>query len=213
MGTYLHPHAAPFRFDGPGADAVVLIHGWTGSPAHFRPLGQELNEAGYTVVAPLLAGHGTAIEDMVGTGWRDWMESALGPALELIDEGKRLHLVGLSMGGVISLLLAPVVDAASVVTINAPQKVWDHRSRLGPIFRGSDRIRPGTPTVPAPIEVLEYQQHYEGTPIGTIAELNDLIRAAHRNLGQVECPALIIQSRADETVKPVSGEIIYDGIS
>jgi carboxylesterase len=26
------------------------------------------------------------------------------------------------------------------------------------------------------------------------------------------CPALVIQSRADETVKPKSGEIIFDGL-
>jgi carboxylesterase len=213
MAGYLHPNAAPFRLPGDREDAVLLLHGWTGSPAHLLPLGRRLNEAGYTAVGPLLAGHGTVIEDMVGKTWRDWIESALAPALELIDEGKRLHLVGLSMGGVIALLLAPVVEAASVVTINAPQRVWDRRARFGEAFRGSDRIRPSDPAVPAPTEMLEYQQQYQGTPIGTIAELKDLIRAANRNLHRVRCPALIIQSHADETVKPVSGEIIFDRIS
>lgn len=212
MAGYLHPHAAPFRLEGSRTDAVLLLHGWTGSPAHFRPLGAFLNQAGYTVSAPLLAGHGTVIEDMVDTGWRDWVESALVAALELTADGKRLHLVGLSMGGIISLLLAPVLDAMSLATINAPQKVWDRRSRLGKLFRGSKHIRPGAEPVPTPLEVREYQQQYQGTPVGTIADLNGLIRAAHRNLSRVQCPALIIQSRADETVKPVSGEIIFDGI-
>jgi carboxylesterase len=212
MADYLHPHAAPFALEGTRDDAVLLLHGWTGSPAHFRPLGSFLNEAGYSVSAPLLAGHGTAIENMVDTGWRDWMESAVNAATALTATGQRLHLVGLSMGGIMSLLLAPVLDAASIVTINAPQRVWDKRSRLGRLLRGSKRIRPGTPAVPAPPEVQEFQQQYEGTPIGTIAELNDLIRAARRNLGRVLCPALVIQSRADETVKPISGKIIFDGL-
>lgn len=213
MAGYFHPYTAPFRLTGDSEDAVLLLHGWTGSPAHLLPLGRRLNEAGYTVVGPLLAGHGTVVEDMVGTTWRDWIESALTPALELIDEGKRLHLIGLSMGGVIALLLAPVIKATSLVTVNAPQKVWNRRARFGEAFRGSDRIRPGDPVVPAPAEMLEYQQQYQGRPIGTFAELKDLIRAANRNLHRVRCPALVIQSRADETVKPVSGEIIYDGIS
>lgn len=212
MAEYLHPHAAPFVLEGTRDDAVLLLHGWTGSPAHFRPLGSFLNDAGFTVSAPLLAGHGTKIEDIVTTGWRDWMESAVGAALELTSAGKRLHLVGLSMGGVISLLMAPVVDAKSIVTINAPQVVWDRRSRLSLFFRGSERIRPGEPVAPAPDEVREFQQQYHGTPIGTIAELEDLMKAARRNLGRVQCPALVIQSRADETVKPISGEIIYEGL-
>ena len=59
----------------------------------------------------------------------------------------------------------------------------------------------------------QYQQHYLDTPIGTAAELGDLIVAAGNNLQRVTCPALIIQSRTDETVKPVSAEIIYDGLA
>lgn len=213
MNGYIHPYAAPFSLEGERADAVLLLHGWTGSPAHLRVLGTELNEAGFAVRAPLLAGHGTSLDDMVGTGWRDWMRSALERAVELGGGGRRIHLVGLSMGGVMALLLAPVLDAATVTTINAPQKVWDKRNRVARLFRGSDRIDPGAPPVPVVDDMRDYQQQYDGTPIGTVAELGDLIRAANRNLHRVTCPALIIQSKNDETVKPVSAEIIYDGIA
>lgn len=209
---YLHPLAAPFRLDGGTGDGVLLLHGWTGSPAHLRHLGAALAGDGYTVVAPLLAGHGTRIEDMAATGWRDWVRSATEAGIELAAEVERLHLVGLSMGGVISLLLAPTLDAASVTTINAPQLVWDRRARLAGLYRGSQRIELGDPPVPAPPEMRKYQQQYNGTPIGTVAELGDLIRAAGRSLDRVECPALIIQSKTDETVNPKSAEVIYDGI-
>ena len=57
-----------------------------------------------------------------------------------------------------------------------------------------------------------YQQQYLGTPVGTAAELTDLILAARHNLWRVQCPALVIQSKTDETVRPRSGEIIYDGL-
>ncbi len=209
---YLHPLAAPFRLDGDGDEAVLLLHGWTGSPAHLRPLGATLGEAGYTVVAPLLAGHGTTLEDMVETGWRDWMRSAAEAATDILAAGQRLHLVGLSMGGVMSLLLAPVFEASSVATINAPQRVWDRRTKLATAYRGSKRIDLGEPPIPAPPEMVEFQQQYNGTPVGTVAELGDLIIASRHNLQRVTCPALVIQSRVDETVKPVSAEIIYDGL-
>lgn len=213
MTGYIHPNAAPFSLEGDRSDAVLLLHGWTGSPAHLRVLGTELNDAGFAVHAPLLAGHGTSLEDMVGTDWRDWIRSAMEGAVELGRGGRRIHLVGLSMGGVMGLLMAPILEAATVTTINAPQRVWDRRNRAARLFRGSNRIDPGEPIVPVPDDMREYQQQYEGTPVGTVADLGDLIRAANRNLHKVTCPALVIQSKTDETVKPVSAEIIYDGIS
>lgn len=212
VSEYLHPLAAPFRFEGERPETVMLIHGWTGSPAHMRPLGLTLNEAGYTVVGPLLAGHGTSLEEMTDTGWRDWVRSAAEPAMEILDAGDALHLVGLSMGGIISLLLSVSLDVCTVTTINAPQLVWDRKARMAGIYRGSKRIERSEPPVPAPPEMQQYQQQYHGTPVGTAAELGDLIRAVRRNLGAVTCPALIIQSRTDETVRPRSGEIIYDGL-
>lgn len=211
MDDYLHPLVAPFRLEGDRADAVVLLHGWTGSPAHLRDLGRIINESGYTVVGPLLAGHGTSLADMALTGWRDWVRSAVQPALELSD--RPLHLIGLSMGGVISLLLAPALGARSITTINAPQVVYDRRFRLSAAYRGSNRIEPSDPPEPAAPEMRQYQQQYNGAPIGTVAELRDLMRAAGRNLHRVTCPALVIQSRTDETVRPKSAEMIYDGVN
>lgn len=212
MTKYLHPNAAPFSHSGDRGESVLLLHGWTGSPAHLRELGALLNEVGYGVVAPLLAGHGTTLEDMAETGWRDWVRSAGEAAEGIVSEGDRLHIVGLSMGGIIALLLAPVFHAASVTTINAPMRVWDRRSRFAAIYRGSRRIDKGDAPEPAPPEVAEFQQQYNGTPVGTAADLVDLAKAAKKNLGRVQCPALVIQSRVDETVKPVSGEIIFDGL-
>jgi carboxylesterase len=209
---YLHPLAAPFHLDGSLPETVMLLHGWTGSPAHMRDLAQRVNSAGYTVVGPLLAGHGTSLEDMARTGWHDWLRSAAEPALEIISGGDDLHLVGLSMGGIISLLLAASLDVASVTTIDAPVLVRDRKARLAGLYRGSLRIDRSDPPIPAPPEVRQYQQQYNGTPVGTAADLADLIRAARHSLERVVCPALVIQSRVDETVQPKSAEIIYDGL-
>lgn len=211
--TYLHPHAAPFRFEGHLRDEVVFLHGWTGSPAHLRPLARVIADAGYSVTAPLLAGHGTTERDMVRTTWRDWLRSAAQAAQDVVDRGNRLHLAGLSMGGVLALLMNPTFRGASITTINAPMKVHSKRSQIGWLLRGSDRIRELPPDIPPDDEVAEYWQSYDDQPVGTIAELLDLIRAARNNLGRVTARALIIQSESDETVRRESGQIIYDGIS
>ncbi len=211
--TYLHPHAAPFRFEGSLTDEVVFLHGWTGSPAHLRPLARVIADAGYSVTAPLLAGHGTTERDMVGTTWREWLRSAAEAAQEVIDRGNRLHLAGLSMGGVLALLMNPTFRGASITTINAPIRVHSRRSHIAWLVRGSDRIRELPPDIPPDDEVAEYWQSYDDQPVGTAAELVDLIRAARKNLSRVTARALIIQSEADETVHRESGQIIYDGIS
>lgn len=212
MTEYLHPLAAPFQLEGDRPDTVMLTHGWTGSPAHFRELGGILNEAGYGVIAPVLDGHATTPEDMAETGWRDWVRSAMEAAMEAQAEGKRLHLAGLSMGGIISLLLAATLDVVSVTTINAPIIVRNRRFHLSVLYRNSKRIDQNEPPVPAPPEMRQYQQQYHSTPVATIAELRDLIRVARTSLKRITCPALVIQSKADETVHPKSAEIIYDNL-
>ena len=209
----LHRHAAPFRFEAAGTVAAVLFHGWTGSPAHLRPLGAKLQVNGITASAPLLAGHGTVEADMLATGWRDWLRSA-GEAVGIeAAVATDLHLVGLSMGGLLALLIAPTFGAASVTTINAPIKVWDRTARFSWLVRGSNRMRDHGPELPPDGDVAEYYQQYERSPLGTAADLFDLVRASRANLDRVTCPTLIIQSRADETVRPESATIIHDRVS
>ncbi len=67
------PEPAPFFLDG-GPTGILLIHGFTGSPPEMRLVGDYLHVAGLTVSAPLLPGHGTAIEDMNRVRWQDWAE-------------------------------------------------------------------------------------------------------------------------------------------
>ena len=47
----------PFTFAG-GPQAVILLHSYTSSSADVRLLGRDLQRAGYTVYAPVFAGHG-----------------------------------------------------------------------------------------------------------------------------------------------------------
>lgn len=210
---YFDPMAAPFRHDTDSADAVVLVHGWTGTPGHFRMLGDVLASAGYTVAAPLLPGHGTNLEDLLRYGWRDWVGEVVTTCHGLVAEGRRLHIVGLSMGGAIGLLAAPVMGATSLSVINVPLEVKSRRMWMAPLFRGSTRVLEDDPRVPPDNEALPYFQQYDGTPTGSIAELTDITRAAGRNLSAVTCPALVVQSLQDEIVKPEAGRIVYAGIS
>lgn len=201
-----------FHFDADGEDVAVLLHGWTGSPAHMRLLGAALAESGVEVFGPLLAGHSESPDALEHVTWKDWIRSAGTAAQTAVDTGKRLHMIGLSMGGLLSLLVAPTFGAASVTTINAPQRIHD---RFAPLARLAKRIYPmhkWKREAPPDPSVAEYWVQYSAVHLQAVTQLLYLIRATGKNLDRVTCPALIIQSRTDETVRPVSAKHLYDGL-
>jgi carboxylesterase len=205
----MDPLAAAFRLDGTNGEAVVLIHGFTGVPAHFRPAAATFNKAGYTVNVPRLAGHGTNVSDLANTRGSDWIESAR-EAIDEVADHDRVHLAGLSMGGLLSLLLAVDTNAATVTTINSPAIVYDKKFYLSPIGRYfvRDVEWADTSTPALDPEVQQYWLPYESFPTRSAADLFAIIRRALWAARKITVPSLVVQSRVDETVDPRSGKIL-----
>jgi carboxylesterase len=205
----IDPLAAGFRLEGTNGDAVVLVHGFTGIPAHCRPLAAALNDSGYTVIAPRLAGHGTSVEDLATTGADDWIASAR-EAVEEVADHRRIHLAGLSMGGLISILLAQPVAATTVTTINAPVIVRNKKLYLTPVahhFR--PRVEwPESDDPDLDPEVEPYWMPYRGFPTRAASELYSIMRRAAIAAWHLDRPSLVIQSKIDEAVDPRSADIL-----
>ncbi len=85
--------------------AVVLLHGFTGSPWDMRSLGESLCAHGYFVHAPRLAGHGASPEAMAWVTVDDW-EASAEAALAAVDGYRTVFFGGLSMGALLGVLLA-----------------------------------------------------------------------------------------------------------
>lgn len=99
---------ASFTLGPPLAEAkraVLLLHGFTGSPWELRPLGEALAARGVHVVCPRLPGHGTTPEAMLWAGVNEWLNAATS-ALEHLKGARRVVLMGLSMGGLLAMVLA-----------------------------------------------------------------------------------------------------------
>ena len=110
--------ALPFRIDPEGArEAVLLLHGLTGTPSELIPLGKALAEAGYAVYAPRHPGHGTSRADLFTCDETDWVRNSLDAYLDLQATYKTIHVVGHSMGGLLATTVAMVFNAPKLILL------------------------------------------------------------------------------------------------
>jgi carboxylesterase len=137
--------AEPYSATGDGRGALVL-HGFTGNPQSMRGLALALADAGFTVEMPLLPGHGTQIEDMLDTTWADWSAAAEDAYTELAARSDGVVVVGLSMGGMLSVWLAEHHPEIAAIAVVNPLLVPPDADTLGFIqamIDGGDEIAPG----------------------------------------------------------------------
>lgn len=203
----------PFYFQG-GKTGILLVHGFTACPVDLKPLGESLFRLGYTVYAPLLAGHGTSPEQMRKTAWKDWLGSAQKGIDCLREKCHKVVAIGHSMGGLIALSLASQGLTDGVVSINAPLVYRDVD------LHQADRIFGKQQYVEKPHKDTEIGATKEGLPhysyvkipLECLVSLNMALAPVQKGLDNIECPALVIQSLEDSTVNPRSGGMIEKGI-
>ncbi len=206
------PGAEPWAASG-GSHGVLVLHGFTGNPQSMRPLAEACARAGFTVAMPLLPGHGTAVEDMLPTRWADWSAAAETELAALAARCEQVAVTGLSMGGTLTCWLAehhPEIAAIAVVNplIQGPDD--DFRQGISALLDsgtevfdaiGSDIKKEGA-----------VEAAYPGTPLAAALSLfagADLVR---EDLGQIHCPTLLLSSREDHVVEPISGEVLAERV-
>ena len=124
--TQIIPTAEPFLLLGEATKpACLLIHGFTSTPKEMRGMGRFLNEHGYTCLGIRLTGHATVPEDMLRSNYTDWTASVEDGYNLLRCVADRIILVGVSMGGVLTLLMSTRLDVIGAVAMSTPYKLPD----------------------------------------------------------------------------------------
>lgn len=205
--------AEPVLRMGRTGRGVLLLHGFTGTPHEMKYLGARLADEGFTVMIPRLPGHGTELAEMVRTTGRDWYVAAREALIELRSYCTDVSCIGLSMGGVLGILLAREFPLDRLVLLSTPAALPGHAVYLAPFLAPFRKIirkvdeKKGLNSMEARSYHLCYN---EGIPVRQAWHLHRLIRKAMRALPSVSADALIIQSLGDEYIPPDSINRLHD---
>lgn len=203
-------HEARAEFlEGSSRTGVLVIHGFTGSTQSMRPVAYALHRAGFTVSLPRLKGHGTTPEDMATTGYKDWIKSVEDAYHELKTKVNNIFVLGLSMGGTLSLYIAENYAVKGITTINAAIQMPDEFAQV-----------PNNPLIPEFINGIGSDIKKEGikewayalTPKKCIAELVNLSDLVRNKLELIKVPALLFKSKNDHVVPPQNQNYIFNHI-
>ncbi len=178
-----------------------------------RPLAEAVAAAGLTVELPLLPGHGTAVEDMVPTRWADWSTAAEAAYEELAARCERVAVAGLSMGGTLTCWLAeqhPEIAGIAVVNPLVEPPDAEFLDGIRSLVEAGTEVIDGIGSDIAKEGVVEAA--YPGTPLAAVLSLFEGVATVKARLADIRCPALLLSSREDHVVDPVSGDVLEAGV-
>lgn len=213
MADFTHPNAQPFDLEA-GDSALLLIHGFTGSPSHMRYIGDAVHAAGYSVRGILLPGHGETIQAMEESSREQWLDACRTAYQEMLKKYRRVSVGGLSMGGLLSLLLAEEFDPCALILFAPALQYKNAVNRLSPIAKHFIKVVKWGGHDYNPEEFLfDYDHGYEGSPVAKVEDMTYMQRVARQNLSRISCPTLVFQSHKDESVHRTVPDRIMRGVS
>jgi len=214
-GFYLHR----------GKDAVLLVHGLTGTPAEMRFMATSLKNQGFSVMCPQLSGHCGSVAELKRSRWQDWYATVNAAFEALKLEHGRVFVAGLSMGALLAIRLAAEkgaqLDGLGLLSTTFFYDGWNvprvRRHTLLPLVLYTPLRHFLSWKEPPPYgikcertramihAVLERRDAQAAekvgifrTPAVTVLEGERLIRATHKVLPQVISPTLVVHATEDD---------------
>ena len=209
------PLALPAQPDKTGGRAigVLLVHGFTGSPASLKPWAQALADQGYAVEVPLLPGHGTRWQDLNKVPWTAWYDEAAAAFDRLRQSNDAVVVAGLSMGGAVVLGLAEErgEQVSGILLVNPFVASFRTELHALPALK---LVVPALKGVTNDIRKPDQDEHgYDRLPLKGLAEVMKMWKVVVPALGKVTQPVLYFRSEVDHVIDVASSPTILNGVS
>jgi carboxylesterase len=164
-------------------------------------------------VGPWMDGHAGSPEELARVSSEAWVEGARGQLHALRAEHDTVFVVGLSMGGLVGLLLAAEEPVAAAVCIGAPLAFRQPLPIVLPLLRflvpfhrkknGSDIRDPAARTRHPTMPVM---------PMASVQQLVRLQRRVRAALPRIRVPLLVAHGAHDATANPADAARIADAV-
>ena len=197
-----------------GSRGVLLLHGFGDTPQTLSLLAHRLHKTGYSVLVPLLPGHGRTMQAFRQSTAKDWIAAADESFAELCQRTTQTSVVGLSMGGALAMVLAASAKNIAALVLVAPylgmpigvraaaMTHWVWGRLVGEVNARNPR------SIRNPVE-REKNLAYGAVTGRALFELWRVVRAARKALPSVTAPTLMIQSREDPRISPEVAESAF----
>lgn len=183
---------------------VLVVHGFTGTPASVRGVAEAIVGAGHDVELPRLPGHGTTVDDMLTTGWSDWSDAVTRARAALAARCERIVLVGQSMGATLVLASAiadPAVDGLVCINPATRMRSAEELELIDDLLADDLAVVPGEGSDIADPDGSDIA--YAGTPLRPLRSLlHDGIAPIEARLGEISAPLRLFTSRQDHVIPP-----------
>jgi carboxylesterase len=198
----------PCEYFAPGkAPVVVAFHGFGGTAAELLPMLQAVADAGFSVDAALLAGHGGRVEDLQEQTLDTWVDAARTHAHAVASQHGRAILLGFSLGSLIAMQLASerpdwlagLVVLGNALTLRAltsvPFAIWTRLGQrmpdaymLKPPGRAGDLVDPSLMG-----SLVTFDRH----PLRSALEVYRAGPRVRAVVDRIVCPTLVLHGRRD----------------
>lgn len=189
----------------PGDKSVgfLLIHGFTATTVEVSRLAEFINGKGFTVLTPLLPGHGTDPADLNTKTLFDWINCVEDAYKILKNKHTKIIVGGESMGAVLSLYLAemhPEISALLLysLALQVSRLKYAIPLRLIKAFIPKNNYDDEMPW-----------QGYTVYPLKAAFEFYKLQQLVKKSLSDIHSPVAIFHGHYDKTIDQTASEIIF----
>lgn len=186
----------------------LLLHGFAGSPEDLAPIAQLIKNDGGLLRCPALTLQGNKKIQVKSGDWEDWVASAESSLMQLQDVCTQVHVIGFSMGSLISVYLTSRYKVDRLVLMSPPMNANPQEFVKGMAQSLKDQLKRASSSTSTPYlkELIRRASRFQ---LGYLTQFHELIDEVKPLLEKVTAPTLILHGEKDDFAHPNGARYIY----